>query len=256
MVCGMAADSIAITSMKKGFRTTNGYRGVLAIPSLVLRGGELTCIVGPTGCGKTTLLNIIAGVDGEFEGTVSTPPGRGGVAYQFQMDLLLPWRTAAGNVGLPLEANGSPTKAHEVADWLARVGLLASHDDLPHTLSVGMRQRVALARTLIQEAPIVLLDEPLSAQDLSSRLNLEALLRDYLRRPGRVGIVVTHNIEEAVVLGDRIIVLGGAPARVVADIPGAELPEADRPRAARRAKSFGEKVHEVAMALVAEDDSR
>ena len=219
-----------------------------------LAGGEITCLLGPSGVGKTSLLRLIAGLADAAQGDVSDPHGRpldGRIAYMAQQDLLLPWLSARANVLLGPRLRGEAvTKAMRARadDLLARVGLADAADARPAQLSGGMRQRVALARTLMEDRPIVLMDEPFAGLDAITRYELQALAAELLA--GRTVLLVTHDPLEALRLGHRIRVLAGRPARLddsigappgspprpadqVADRQGALL---DRLAAAKRAQ--------------------
>ena len=202
---------------------------ILHIPQLEFRSGKLTCILGPTGCGKTTLLNILSGIDTDYIGEVTfNPVGSPRVSYQFQMDLLLPWKSVRENLLTGYYATDTPPPASSADIWLDVLDLRAVADAYPASLSVGMRQRAAIGRTLAWDGTLRLLDEPLSAQDFHHRVALESVLRKELRRSGTVGIVVTHNLEQAIFLADRIIVLGGRPSRVLDDFDVDGIDETNR----------------------------
>jgi len=187
--------------------------------------GEVVCILGPSGCGKTTLLRIIAGLIPRREGSVllngresgkSAPQGLGMV---FQEPRLLPWRTAAGNVELPFELAGAglgETEHQSVASALAQVNLADFAGSYPHQLSGGMRQRVSLARTLVTNPEVLLMDEPLTGLDVCTREELQdEIIRIWQAR--QVSLLwVTHDPEEAVYMADRVIVLSNRPTRVQA----------------------------------------
>ncbi len=194
---------------------------VIGDVSFELRKGEIVSIVGPSGCGKTTLLNLLCGVVPLSAGTVSWRgkplsgmPKR--VGYMLQKDLLLPWRTALKNVTLGLElqsisAEERATRAHRMLDT---VGLSAFHDYYPSALSGGMRQRVALARTLVTDPEVLLLDEPFAALDFQTKLLLESDMARLVRSEGRSLLMITHDVEEAVSLSDRVVVLSHRPSRI------------------------------------------
>ena len=198
-------------------------RGRDAVPaldriSLDVRRGELLSIVGASGCGKTTLLNLLAGLDRPTSGDLAVD---GRVALMFQEAALFPWRTVAGNVELALRLRGVPRRerAERVDALLHTVHLEQFADKRPHELSGGMRQRVALARAFAQEADVLLMDEPFGALDAMTR----DLLHDELERlwsdRNLTVVFVTHNVREAVRLGDRVVVLTSRPGRVAAEIP-------------------------------------
>jgi NitT/TauT family transport system ATP-binding protein len=192
---------------------------------LVAEPGELVALIGPNGSGKSTLLRVVAGLlvpdggEASIDGRrIEGPDPRVGLV--FQEPRLLPWRTTAGNVGYPLELAGVARAAREarVATVLRTVGLEPAAAQIPSQLSGGMRQRAALARTLALEPQVLLLDEPFSALDelTRERLNLE-LLAITARTPTTV-ILVTHSVQEAIFLADRVVVLSARPGRVVADL--------------------------------------
>jgi NitT/TauT family transport system ATP-binding protein len=201
--------------------------GVEALRDLALEvpAGSLTAVIGPNGCGKSTLLRLLAGLLQPTSGRVSVggqPPraGDGRVGLAFQQPRLVPWLTVAENVELPLAAAGVPVaaRAPRVVDALARVGLAPVAQLRPAQLSGGLAQRAGLARALITDPGVLLLDEPFSALDLLTReafdTELEAL---WIRRRPTL-VLVTHSVSEAVLLADRIVVLGPRPGRVVADL--------------------------------------
>ena len=188
--------------------------------SLTAAPGEFTCLIGASGCGKSTLLNLVAGLDQPTSGEISVG---GRVALMFQEPGLFPWLTAAGNVELALRARGlgKAERRQRTAELLDTVHLTGFGGKLPHQLSGGMRQRVALARALAQDADVLLMDEPFGALDAMTR----DVLHDELDRicAGRqlTVLFVTHNVREAVRLGDRVVVLSSRPGRVIAefDVP-------------------------------------
>jgi len=191
--------------------------------SFSLASGEIVSLVGPSGCGKTTLLNLLSGLTPPTRGSVlwHGRPLRGvpkGVGYMLQKDLLLPWRTTLRNVTLGLELTAlsqgeREKKAHSI---LNKVGLGSFHDYYPSALSGGMRQRAALARTLVTEPEVILLDEPFAALDFQTKLILESDMAKLVRSEGRSVLMITHDVEEAVSLSDRVIVLTHRPSRIKA----------------------------------------
>ncbi len=243
----MALESIRLKTLRKAYSPSST---VLGIDFLEFHSGQLTCVLGATGCGKTSLLNILAGVDLEFSGEV-IPLGSScfRISYQFQKDLLLPWKTVHENLILGFADCDKQPDSAEVDQWLKVLKLKSVAQLYPSSLSIGMRQRVALGRALLWNGDLKLFDEPLSSQDFTGRLGLEAAIIGASENPSGISIVVTHNLEEAVVLGDRIVVLGGSPARVLDDFVVTGLPKQNRPVAARGASEFATHVARAAKAL-------
>ncbi len=217
-------DAVRVTDVTKRYA---GARGTLALDGLTLsvRTGELVCIVGASGCGKSTLLNLVSGLDEPTSGGISV---QGRAAFMFQDHALMPWLSALDNVAMPLRLAGVPKAEREVRarELLATVHLADSADRRPHELSGGMRQRVALARTLATEAQVLLMDEPFGALDAMTRDLLHDELESIWRTRGLTVLFVTHNVREAVRLGDRVVLLSSRPGTVIEDFP-VELP---RPR--------------------------
>lgn len=192
---------------------------------LDIRAGEVTCILGESGCGKTTLLKALGGfVVGRdsggvlFEGRYLDGPSTK-VVMIFQENNLFPWLTVRGNVGFGLrfQPGTRAGRAAAVDRILALVGLSEAAGRYPHELSGGMRQRTAIARALVTEPQVLLLDEPFSALDIALRRRMHALMHTLWERTGKTMVMVTHNVEEAIQVGHRVIVLGGKPARVLID---------------------------------------
>jgi NitT/TauT family transport system ATP-binding protein len=181
--------------------------------------GEFVSVVGPTGCGKSTLLNVAAGLRAPTRGSVTvfgeTLQGINARAgYLFQSEALMPWRTALQNVTAGLEFRGSAAEEARAraADWLKRVGLAAHGHKYPHELSGGMRKRVALAQTLILDPKILLMDEPFSALDVQTRSLMENELLNLWAQDRKSVVFVTHDLEEAISLSDRVVVMSAGPA--------------------------------------------
>ena len=194
--------------------------------SLTVNPGEVVAVVGPSGCGKSTLLELVAGLQEPDAGSIavgeggSAEPRRTACAYMPQRDLLLPWRDALGNAALALECQGVPKgEARERAEPLfERFGLAEFERTRPAGLSGGMRQRVAFLRTLLPGRPVLLLDEPFAALDAITRASMQQWLADALLAEPRTVLHVTHDVEEAVFLADRVAILSPRPGRVVAEI--------------------------------------
>ncbi len=198
-------------------RSGQSYTAV-ADTDLEVSDGEFVAIVGPTGCGKSTLLNVAAGLltpsagrcaifGSELKG-INRKAG-----YLFQADALMPWKTAIENVAIALEVNGTPrAEARERAlEWLARVGLSAFTNRYPHQLSGGQRKRVALAQVLILDPKILLMDEPFGPLDAQTRTIMGELLLDLWSRDRKAVMFVTHDLEEAISLADRVVVMAAGP---------------------------------------------
>nr|WP_205862183.1 ABC transporter ATP-binding protein [Planosporangium thailandense] len=184
--------------------------------SLDIAPGEFVCLVGASGCGKSTLLSLVAGLDTQDSGSVAIVDGAR-PALMFQEPALFPWLTVAGNVTLPLRLRGvpRPRRAERVAELLRSVHLEEFARRRPHQLSGGMRQRVALARTLALDTPVLLMDEPFGALDAMTRDILHDEIERIWQERGLTVLFVTHNVREAARLGDRIILLSSRPGRVV-----------------------------------------
>nr|HET7859784.1 ABC transporter ATP-binding protein [Caldimonas sp.] len=184
---------------------------------LAIGAGEFVSVVGPTGCGKSTLLNVAAGLLAPSSGTVSVFGARlAGVnrraGYMFQAESLMPWRTALANVAAGLEFRGSDDADARALEWLKRVGLGAFADRYPHQLSGGMRKRVSLAQTLVLDPDILLMDEPFSALDVQTRQLMENELLALWAEKQKAVLFITHDLDEAIALSDRVVCLAAGPA--------------------------------------------
>jgi len=184
--------------------------------------GEIVAIVGPSGCGKTTLLNVLAGFvpyAGEVVVGDRPPGGRRDIGYLFQRDTLLPWRSLLANVGFALEIRGvdGRRRREEATALLERLGLGGFADAYPHEVSGGMAKRVALAQALIHAPTLVLLDEPFGALDAFTRAAVEQDLLQLIEQYGSTALFVTHNLQEAIALSDRVIVMSARPGRIIGD---------------------------------------
>ncbi|HEX2104573.1 MAG TPA: ABC transporter ATP-binding protein [Solirubrobacteraceae bacterium] len=212
--------------MSRAFERRDGSRvPALADVSLDVAAGETVAVVGPSGSGKTTLLELVCGLQAPDAGTVRAAPA----VLMPQRDLLLPWMTAIDNAALALRIGGATrARARERAHPLFAVfGLEGFERARPHELSGGMRQRVAFLRTLLSGKPVLCLDEPFGALDALTRREMQDWLAGALRREARTVLLVTHDVEEAALLADRILVLSPRPGRVVAEL-AVDVP---RPRA-------------------------
>jgi ABC-type nitrate/sulfonate/bicarbonate transport system ATPase subunit len=220
---------VALLEVEHAGKTFGGKRPLetLRDVSVHVDDGEFVSIIGPSGCGKSTLFNLIAGVEPLSAGRIAvsgeTDPDtrRLSVGYMFQKDLLFPWRTLLDNaaLGLQVSANLSLGEARRrAAALLPRFGLDGFEDNRPSELSGGMRQRVALLRTLLLERPLLLLDEPFASLDALTRRELQGWLRETWRSGGQAALLVTHDIREAVYLSDRIYVMSPLPGKIVAEV--------------------------------------
>jgi NitT/TauT family transport system ATP-binding protein len=227
--------AVAFQGVGVDFRASDGTR-YQAVKDLTLsfRDGEFVAVVGPTGCGKSTLLNLVSGILDPTSGDVQVfgRPVAGigrGVGYMFQNEALLPWLTARDNValGLKFRRQARAAAAARAEEWLERVGLAGFGDRFPHQLSGGMRKRVALAQMMIMDPKILLMDEPFSALDVQTRQLMENELLDIWATDRRTVIFVTHDLEEAICLADRVVVLSAGPGTTPVAEFGVDIP---RPR--------------------------
>jgi NitT/TauT family transport system ATP-binding protein len=212
--------AVALDSVVVAFRLARGG-AYTAVEHATLRvaDGEFVAIVGPTGCGKSTLLNITAGLLTPAAGAVNifgsplTSLNRK-AGYLFQADALFPWKTAVENVAIGLETAGmaSPDARARAKEWLARVGLGAFADRYPHMLSGGQRKRVGLAQVLIRDPKILLMDEPFGPLDAQTRQIMGNLLLDLWTADRKAVLFVTHDLEEAIALSDRVVIMSAGPA--------------------------------------------
>ncbi len=220
-------DGISLSDVSRAYRDQRGASvQALAGVSLHADHGELLAVVGPSGCGKTTLLELICGLQTPDRGVLQCSPA----ALMPQRDLLLPWLSALDNAALALRIAGSPraTARARAAELFAELGLNGFEPAHPHELSGGMRQRVAFLRTLLSGKPVLCLDEPFGALDAITRAEMQAWLGRALAREPRTVVLVTHDVEEAVVLADRVAVLSPRPGRLRAEI-AVDIPR-PRPR--------------------------
>ncbi len=235
----IASGAVRLTGVTKVFGRGDAATTALRDVHLDVRPGEFVTIVGASGCGKSTMLSLVAGLETPTAGTVEVG---GRVALMFQEATLLPWLTAAQNVALALKLRGVPRSERpaQAGELLERVRLAGYAGKRPHELSGGMRQRVALARVLAQDATVVCMDEPLGALDAMTRDHLHDEIERVAGESGLTVFFVTHNVREAVRLGDRAVLLGSSPGRVVQQDPvGLARPRRmEDPEVARRAGSL------------------
>lgn len=217
---GVRLDRISCT-----YASERGVVQALEAVSLEIGPAEFVSLVGPSGCGKSTLLRIVAGLQAQTSGNVlhaatsAASPARGGLVVQ--ENGTFPWMDVLDNVAFGLEMQGMPRPERRACAlaYLERVGLREYAEHLPHELSVGMRQRVGIGRAFVSGAPMLLMDEPFGALDAQTRWVLQAeLLRVWTDHPRPV-LFVTHDVSEAVVLGDRVVVMTGQPGRIRASVP-------------------------------------
>jgi NitT/TauT family transport system ATP-binding protein len=219
-----AGASLDVEAVSHSFDIDGTVLPVLDDVSFSVRPGEFVALLGPSGCGKSTLLRLVAGLEPPRSGTLRedgaqiTGPFPSRVVV-FQDPTLFPWRTVWDNVALGLEAQGIlKRERHRVDEAIDLVGLSTFRNAYPHQLSGGMAQRVALARALVNDPKILVLDEPLGKLDSLTRITMQAELASLWRRSGFTTLLVTHDVEEAVFLANRVIVFSDRPARIKADI--------------------------------------
>ncbi len=214
---------VRVELVSRTFATRRGPVQALSGMSLRASPKEIVAVVGPSGCGKTTLLELICGLQRPDRGTVDSAPA----ALMPQRDLLLPWLGTLDNAALALRARGvARDRARATAaPWLVRFGLEGFEDSKPAALSGGMRQRVSFLRSLLAGKPVLALDEPFAALDAITRAEMQGWLGHVLETEPRTVVLVTHDVEEAVVLGDRVIVMSARPGHAVAEVEvGLERP--------------------------------
>ena len=223
--------AIELVGASKTFVTGTGSYTAIHDVDLVVRPGEFVSVVGPTGCGKSTTLSLISGLHPATTGvvTVHGKPVSGipdGLGYMFQSDAVLPWRTVLDNVAAGPRYRGTDkAEARDRArEWVAKVGLAGFESYHPHQLSGGMRKRVALAQTLINEPQVLLMDEPFGALDVQTREYVQDMLLELWAGSGAAVVFVTHDLTEAIALADTVVVMTAGPATVK------EVVAVDRPR--------------------------
>jgi len=212
-----SVSAFSVNILRKAYGSGEGSRLAIAGLSFDVREGELVCVLGPSGAGKTTTLNIIAGLDSNFEGKVAFRDARPQrLSYVFQDPRLLPWRTLIENVALPLK--GKADASAIAATWLDRVGLSGCHQLYPGQASVGMQRRTSLARAFAFGPTVLLMDEPFVSLDEKAARELRSLFIALWKAERVTTLFVTHNVAEAAELATRVLVFSASPARIAADI--------------------------------------
>ena len=240
---------IEIRSVTRLYEGAN--RDVLAVEdaTLEIAEGEFVCIVGPSGCGKTTILRMLGGLDRPTSGTIevsSEGTGRPLTSVVFQEQSVFPWYTVRSNVeyGLRMRGVGRAERREKAAHFIEKVGLTGFADSYPHELSGGMKQRVSIARAFANDAQILLMDEPFAALDEQNKILLQEELLRIWEEDRKTVLFITHSIDEALALGDRVVVMTARPGRIKASIP-VDFP---RPRQIYELKTrpeFGAAVHRI-----------
>ncbi|HEY5044826.1 MAG TPA: ABC transporter ATP-binding protein [Solirubrobacteraceae bacterium] len=241
-------DGINLSDVSRAYRDRHGTSvPALAGVSLQAEHGELLAVVGPSGCGKTTLLELICGLQTPDAGAIACAPA----ALMPQRDLLLPWLSAVDNAALALRIAHRPRAEAraQAAELFAELGLADFEQAHPHELSGGMRQRVAFLRTLLSGKPVLCLDEPFGALDAITRAEMQGWLGRALQREPRTVVLVTHDVEEAVVLADRVAVLSPRPGRLRTEI------QVDLPRPRSRTDAQVVALREQALTALGLDES-
>lgn len=244
---------IEYNNITKRFRQQSGGDAVVAVEGVQLsvNDGEIVSLIGPSGCGKSTLLNMGAGLyapsagDVRVDGDIVSGPNRH-VAFMLQKDLLLPWRTIRENVELGQEIQGVVSAERRVrADaLLKRCHLAHFGDHYPHQLSGGMRQRAALARTLVVDPTVLLMDEPFSALDAQTKMILHQDVAQTLSEEGKTALLITHDLAESVILSDRILVMSERPGKIIHEIK-VDIPYRDDPMTRRHQREIADYVAEL-----------
>jgi ABC-type nitrate/sulfonate/bicarbonate transport system ATPase subunit len=209
---------ITFDAVGRAYPGRRGHESVQALAGLSFSvgPGQIAAVVGPSGCGKSTLLELLCGLQQPDAGQVSTAPA----ALMAQRDLLLPWLSALDNAATALRIAGLDREAarDKARPWLEQLGLSGFEQAHPHELSGGMRQRVSFLRTLLAAKPVMALDEPFAALDAITRAESQRWLQTALRADPRTVVLVTHDVEEAILLADRILVMSPRPGRIIADV--------------------------------------
>ena len=257
----MSQAALRVERVRHTYHDASGHTEALDDISLNIAPGEFVCLVGPSGSGKSTLLRILAGLIRPeagriwLDGQLVQSPGRS-VGIVFQKANLMPWRTLTGNVVLPLEVEGVPLaeRQRRAGEWIERIGLRGFERTYPGGLSGGMEQRVAIARALISNPSILLLDEPFGSLDALTRERMALELMRIWSAQRTTVVMVTHSIQEAAFLGDRVLVMTPRPGRIAADFPV----KLARPRdlSLLQQEAFGELTGRIRATIQAYDEVR
>ncbi|MDQ0391098.1 ABC transporter ATP-binding protein [Labrys monachus] len=246
------APPLVVEHIAKSYVSGSKVTPVIGDLSFTLGRGEIISVVGPSGCGKSTLLNVICGLIRPDAGSIryhgrDLKGQQSSMGYMLQKDLLLPWRSALANVMLGTEIRGVPRRRGEerARALLDQLGLDGFADNYPATLSGGMRQRVALARTLVNDPDVLLLDEPFAALDFQTKLLIEGDTVRLVRDGQRSVLLITHDIEEAVSIADRVLVLSQRPTRIKASYQVSLDCARDDMIAARQSRGFSDYVRRI-----------
>lgn len=229
--------AISVRDIGLEYATSKGSVVALAACNLEVPGGDFACLVGPSGCGKSTLLELIAGLAPVQSGTITIDPhadgGKARMAVVFQRPALFPWKTVLGNVTFGLKAQGLSRAAirARAAEYIGLVGLRGFESAYPHELSGGMAQRVGIARALALEPDVLLMDEPFAAVDAQTRAVLQDELRRITGQAAMTTFFITHDVGEAVYLGDIVFVMSARPGRILREVV---------PNAAQRDRATGD----------------
>jgi NitT/TauT family transport system ATP-binding protein len=247
--------TLRLRNVTKIFEAENGEREALEAINLVVKPAEFLCIVGPSGCGKTTLLRMIAGLDYPSSGEIildgkrvtGPSPDRGMVFQEFS---LFPWKTVLKNVEFGLEILEVPERRQIAEEYIELVGLQGFEQSYPYELSGGMKQRVAIARALATNPSILLMDEPFGSVDAQTRNILQEELLEIWARTKKTILFVTHSVDEAVYLGDRILVMSTRPGRII------ECMQVTLPRPRKRTSIEANELRERLLVLLGSEDRK
>jgi len=210
---------INIKNISKYYYSKKNKIKIFSSLNININKGESISIIGPNGCGKTTLLNIISKIDKSYQGKLEIK-GNSSSAYMFQKDLLIPWRNILHNVtiGLEVQSHNNEENNIKIKKLLKDFHLLSRIEDFPDALSGGERQKVAFIRTIILDTDILLMDEPFSAIDFNSKIKMYQWFLNYIKQGNKTTLIVTHDIEEAILLSDRVIILGNKTDDIIYNI--------------------------------------